>query len=318
MLPASQTGLLQAAVDSIAIHDGVDSPESATEALYQLMTGEGGRWATEVDGAQYVMNRYASDCQDGRWGAACFRLGSLPVVFHFTDYCSHNGPPSDNVAVCTPYTGIRPAPVPWEASVAVMNERAAKYVGINTDLASCVDNLNLDGPFPCHFMRETARATGAVLEDGTAMIYDLPNGGATAVQLVDAVVEALQAVVTRVPLDVGTRLRDEPSDAVDARAFVVGRTPACAAIDPLDPCWVAPPNIAHEDAVASFDNTTFAGVLPRTEVTFRISFANDTRPAESSSQVYVTFLDIVGDSAVVLDTRAVYVVIPSTPGSPII
>ena len=304
------------AFEAMAIHDGADGPEAATEALYHVVTGEGGTWS-HTSGGTYTMPRYASECSSG-WGAPCFRADSLAVVLHFTDFCSHQGPPGEDRTSCTDYVGVRPGTLQWPAMVAAMNDHGAKYVGINTDAASCEGRDVGGGRTPCFFMRETAIATGAVDEDGDPLVYDLPNGGGSDVAFVDAVVEAIDTVIERVPLDVDTVVRDDPSDAVDARRFITEREPACLAAAPTEPCWTPPVGVPADEAVRALEMERFVDVRPGTEVLFRIGFQNTFQPSEGRARVHVAFIDVRGDRGPVLDTREVYVVVPAVRGAPLL
>jgi hypothetical protein len=312
--PADRAAVVGAAVDAMVLHDGGDGPESATEALFHVLTGEGGSWS-HTDGGSYSMPRYASDCASG-WGAPCFRDDALAVVLHFTDFCSHQGPPSEDRSACPDYAGVAPSVIDWSDLVTTMNDRGAKYVGINTDATACADADSVPRS-PCLFMRETAIASGAVDESGAPLVYDLPDGGADESSFADAVVGAIETALARVPLDVDTALRDDPSDAVDATAFVAAREPACLPAM-TDDCWIAPDGVDHEDAVGSLEADRFVDVLPGTEVVFRLTFANESVPEERRAQVFVAFVDVRGDGGPVLDTREVYIVVPAQRGAPLL
>ena len=88
-------------------------------------------------GGTYTMRHYAGDCLDTGYGAACFREAALPIIVHFSDICSHNGPPGDTG--CDDYVGITPAPHTWADAIAALNSRGAKYVGINSSSCSASD-----------------------------------------------------------------------------------------------------------------------------------------------------------------------------------
>lgn len=311
---ASRADAVGAAVDAMVIHDGGDGPEAATEALFHVVTGEGGGWS-HSDGGSYSMTRYASACTEG-WGAPCFRDDALAMVLHFTDFCSHQGPPEEDRVACPDYTGITPGVIEWNDLVATMNARGAKYVGINTDATACADAGAIPRS-PCFFMRDTALATGAVDADGVPLVYDLPDGGPDEATFADAVVDAIETVLSKVPLDVDTVLRDDPSDEVDATDLIGARTPACFDTG-TDDCWVAPPSVAHEDAVGGLEPTRFVDVLPGTQVTFRITFQNESVPSEPRARVFVAFVDVRGDRGPILDTREVYIVVPAQRGAPLI
>ena len=48
-------------------------------------------------------------CYDTPRGAACFRPSALPIVVHFTDACSHEGPPGESNEVATFRSASQPA-----------------------------------------------------------------------------------------------------------------------------------------------------------------------------------------------------------------
>ncbi len=313
MTPPERASEVQTRFDAMDRHGGGDGPESSTEALYQLMTGEGGMWMS--GGSSYNMRRYVGDCLDTGYGAACFREGALPIIVHFTDYCSHNGPPG---SLCSDYTSITPLPATWGEAMAAMNRRGAKYVGINTTPTDCATIVGPHSSSPCFFMKQTAEETGSVDLDGNPLVYTLPDGGGSSAAFIDQVVEAVNTVATRVPLDVDTALRDDTSDEVDATRFIVRRQPACRAVPPTDPCWFAPAEIPHDRAIAAIDESTFFGAVPGTSVKFRITFRNNFYEGDRVSRVFIAFIQVRGSGAAVLDERQVFIVVPANPGGPII
>lgn len=318
MTPPGRSAEVRVAFSAMDLHGGGDGPESGTEALYRLMTGMGQTWMR--DGGSYTMRNWAGDCLDGGWGAACFREGSLPIIVHFTDYCSHNGPPGES-SQCNDYTGIAPAPAVWGDAIRELTARGAKYIGINTRNGErCSATVGASGPSPCYFMNRTAQETGSIDLDGNVLVYDLPNGGGGDTEFIDRVVTAVETVATRVPLDVDTALRDDPTDAagVDATRFIRQRQPACQASPPTDPCWTAPAGVEHDRAVAAVDLSTFFGAVPGTAVKFRITFQNDFLPGEDQAQIFIAYIDVRGSGAAVLDTRQVFIVVPASPGGPLI
>ncbi len=301
---------VSAAFGRVGLHSGNDGPEAQTEGLYQVVTGEGGTWVGS--GGSYTMPHYAGRCLDGGWGAPCFRDAALPIVVHFTDVCAHEGPPGEDPS-CDHYTGITPAPHTWGDMVAAMNARGAKYVGINAGYSSCVGVVGPSGSSPCYFMKRTAEETGSVDLDGNPLVYDLPNSSGGSL-FADTVVNAIQTIATRVPLDVDTALRDDPSDAegVDATRFIKQRVPACkAAVPETDTCWMEPAGTAHADAIATYDDSTFFGVIPGTRVTFRITFQNDFYMGGNEAKVFIAYIDVRGGGTSVLDTRQVFIVVPA-------
>jgi len=308
---------VQAAFNRIMLHNGNDGPESQTQSLFEIVTGLGNTW-TYTDGTSYSIPNYESMCLDTGWGAPCFREGALPIIVHFSDICSHNGPPGEDSS-CDPYTGITPAPATWTQMIERMNRRGARYIGVNASGGStCATSTGPDGFSPCWFMKRTAEETGSVDLEGTALVYDLPNSGTSSALFTETIVGAIETVATRVPLDVDTALRDDPTDTerVDARRFIKSRRPACNAGAPL--CWVEPPGITHTDAVAGYDLSTFFGVIPGTRVTFRIAFQNDFyENSDIRTKLFVAFIDVRGGGSSVLDTRQVFIVVPAGSGNPL-
>jgi hypothetical protein len=319
MTPPSMAGDVRDAFNRIMLHGGGDGPESQTEALYQIVTGEGGTWMGMAGwgggSGMYTMRRYVGDCLDGGWGAPCFRDAALPIVVLFTDICSHNGPPDDDLASCMDYTAITPAPATWADTIAAMNRRGAKFIGVNASGGPRCATVTAPGGYsPCWFLRRTAEETGSVDLDGNPLVYDLPNSADRAT-FTDTIVGAIETVATRVPLDVDTGLRDDPSDAagVDARRFIKRRQPACITTGD-DTCWVEPTGVEHSQAVATYDTSTFFGVVPGTLVTFTITFQNDFYPGGPTAELFIAFIDVRGGGTSVLDTRQVFVVVPANSG----
>ncbi len=322
MTPPDRSAEVAAAFDRIAIHGGADGPESQTQALWQIVTGEGNTWMGDSFGGSmtYTIPAYRDRCLDTGWGAPCFRDGALPIVVHFSDICAHNGPPDEDPS-CDPYVGITPAPATWTETMAEMNRRGARYIGVNASGGeSCATVTGPAGYSPCWFMKRTANETGTVDLDGNPLVYDLPNSASTT-EFADSIVEAIETVATRVALDVDTALRDDPGDGegVPADRFIKQRTPACNAgsgMPTTDDCWMAPTGVTHDQAIATFDLSTFYGVVPGTRVTFRITFQNDFyQNPDFRTKLFVAFIDVRGGGTTVLDTRQVFVVIPAFSGS---
>jgi hypothetical protein len=316
MTPPDHAADVRTAIGRWSASGGGDGPESGTMALYQTVTGEGGTW-TGSGGPSYTMRHYMSDCLDSGWGAPCFRDAALPIVIHFSDICQHNGPAGD----CDDYVGISPTPPTWMEAVAAMNRRGARFVGVNASGGeACATVLHGSGcsstggcgGSPCWFMRQTAQQTGSIDLDGNELVYDLPND-ATREVFTNTIVDAVETIATRVPLDITTRLRDDTTDPemVDARRFIYNRTPACNV--GIDPCWTEPTGVSHAMAVVTYDMSTFFGVVPGTRVQFRITFRNDFYPGDQHIHLFKAFIDVTAGGSAVLDTRQVYIVVPANP-----
>jgi len=312
MTPPDRGADVAAAFSRITASGGSDGPESHTEGLFQTMTGEGGTWMGSGSPPTYMMHRYIGDCLDTGWGAPCFREAALPIVIMFTDICGHEGPPGEDSS-CDHYTGITPAPHTWSEAIAQMNIHGAKFIGIGTN-GDCAHTVGPDGFSPCYYLKRTAEETGSVDLDGIPLIYNLPPSGSTEL-FVSTIVGAIETIAHRVPLDVDTGLRDDPSDAVNATRFIKRRQPGCSAMPPIDPCWVEPEGVQHDLAVEFVDDSTFFGAIPGTRVTFRITFQNDFQEGGAEAQVYIAFIDVRGGGSAILDTRQVFVVVPAGSGT---
>ena len=310
MTPPERASDVEAAFNALIASGGGDGPESLTEAVFQTIEGDGGTWMH--GGATYNMHAFEGDCLDTGWGAPCFREAALAIIVLFTDNCAHAGPPGD-ASGCRPYMGITPPPATWMEMIAAMNVRGAKFVGISAR-GGCSTSVAPASGDPCYFMQRTAEETGSVDLDSNALVYDLPSGGASDTVFVDTVVGAIETVATRVPLDLDTAVRDDPSDAagIDAARFVKRRQPSCNAHPPAETCWTPPTGVPHEQAVAVVDESTFFGVIPGTRVQFRITFQNDFYPGGPTAEVYIAFIDVRTGTAR-LDTRQVIIVVPAAP-----
>ncbi len=101
----------QSAVNSLAIHNGNDGPESNTQALWAVATGGGL--------SSYLSAR--TNCPASRWGYPCFRDGTIPIVIHITDAPFHNGP-DDAYPYCIGGSIVQPG-LPSATSITNNNER---------------------------------------------------------------------------------------------------------------------------------------------------------------------------------------------------
>jgi hypothetical protein len=310
MTPPERAAEVRTAFGALSAGGGGDGPEAQVFAIHEIVTGRGGTWMGS-GGPTYTLHAYEGDCLDVGWGAPCFREAALPIIVLFTDICSHNGPAGD----CDDYVGITPAPPTFAEAVAAMNVRGARFIGINASGGEpCATVTGPSGYSPCWMEKQMAQETGSVDLDGNELVYDLPNDS-TREEFTNTVVEAIETIATRVPLDITTRLRDDTSDPqmVDARQFIFSRRPACRA--GVIPCWTENPEagISHDDAVATYDESTFFGVIPGTLVQFRIQFRNDFYPGGRNTELYKAFIDVTAGGSAVLDTRQVYIVIPANP-----
>ncbi|MCA9535467.1 MAG: VWA domain-containing protein [Myxococcales bacterium] len=91
----SSTTAAQNAVNMLFTRNGSDIPESSSQALYAVASGN----SLTYNGTQYLPAR--TNCPAGRWGYPCFRPNVIPIVIMITDARMHNGPNGDNYAGTT-------------------------------------------------------------------------------------------------------------------------------------------------------------------------------------------------------------------------
>ncbi len=312
--PAAMSSRVQDAFASIRgnLGSGGDTPESPTEALYQIMRGIGGTFMSAAN--TYEMPAYGARCPERTYGAPCFRVGALPIIVLFTDQCSHNGP-REEAGMCADYSGFTPSGATFDDAIRELNAKGTKFIGVNANAQSCGGSSAPNSPFnlaPCYFLNQVAQRTRSVDLRGNPLVYDLPNGADTT-RFRDTVVGAIQTVTTRVRFDVDTATRDDPNDAdgVNARRFIKEVVPGCNAEPAAAMCWSPPTGVVHTDAVRRTDSSTFFGVVPGTRVSFRVTFLNDFQPGGDRTKIYVAYIDVRGGGNAVLDTRQVYVVVPA-------
>ncbi len=282
----SDVSAAQAGVNALDLHSGYDGPESHVPALYAAATGSG--FGTYLAPQGF--------CSTGEIGYPCFRQDAIPIVIMFTDAPMHNGPGNVN-----PYTSVTPAPPTFGDAVAALDAIHAKVISI----------IN-DGGYGDAVPHATAMttATGAVDSTGSPLIYVIPHDGTG---LGTEVVNAVETLVEQVPIDISAQARDHTADTVDATQFidrVVANTVGGVA-DPRDPTKVCPGSLPVEDTDGDTEPDLFVDILPGTNVCFDIHAArNETVEATADPQVFIAFIDVVADDVTVLDTRAVFFLVP--------
>lgn len=329
--PPSMSAAVQATVNAITLGGGSDGPESQVEALYQTITGEGLYDRSRTDACMGDPGRSPcwvapNACVDGARGMPCFRGGALPIVIHFTDADFHNGARDESVpgsGPSNPYSGINPAPHTLDDVISAYNRASGRIINLNAASSIRCEGMRPSSRTagrPCYDFRVLAEGTSSVDLDGTPLVFDLPGGGAVvSPAFVSSVVGAVNTIATRVPFDINTLTRNDPSNpaGVDATRFIRRRTPSCQIAPANDRCWTEPMDVAHRDAVARTDLSTFYRVVPGTRVRFTIFFQNDVFVGDPlSSSLFRAYIDVVGDGVTVLDTREVYILVPASQGSP--
>lgn len=161
----SSLASVQAAIDRLAAGGGNDTPESATEALYQSATGVG--YPGLVPGAS---------CPGGTVGAPCFRASATPIIVLITDAPFHEGPSGYR------YSGISPAPRTYAATVSALNGIGAMVIGVSVGFGASTDLTTI------------ARDTGAMDSAGRPIVLD---GGFTGSGVGSAIVDAVRTLCGR-------------------------------------------------------------------------------------------------------------------------
>jgi hypothetical protein len=223
-----------------------------------------------------------SRCPPGTVGYPCFRPEGSRIVLVFTDAAFHEGPFG-----AYPYSGISPRPHTYTETVTRLRGIGAKVLGLFSGGAFEVEGLS--------HLQSLARDTGAVRPDGTPIVFDIGSDGRG---LSDSVIEAVRTLVDEVPIDIDVLLEDVPSDALDALQFVE-RVEALSAV----------PESGATRGADRFDD-----VVPGTEVTFRVFFANELVERTADPQRYTLRIVLRGDGVTRLSTTTVEVVVPSLDG----
>jgi hypothetical protein len=243
-------GSVQSAIDGLPSWDGNDLPESQVEALYQVATGEGlGSWVTPMH-----------ECSSPGLGYPCFREGSQPVVVIVTDAPFHNGP--DGVQ---PYMGITPTPHTFDEAMTALNALEARVIGI----ASQPDAV---GP-----LEEVARRTGTVDRDDALLVYSISPDGTG---LDETIVEGIESLARRVPLDVTATIEDVGGDELDATVLVQELVAARA--EPTS-------------GVSGIEGSAFYQALPGTTLTFTLRLDVSVIPVPDHTTLYPLMLSVRGN-----------------------
>ena len=279
--------LAQTAVNSLTSHFGGDGPESDVPALFAIATGN--------DFGAYLPEQ--TSCPDGFIGYPCFRPGAVPIIIHITDSSFHNGP-SDY----SPYAGVDPTPPTYLETVEVLNDIHAKVLTI----------YSTEGDDPAMVLshcQAISNDTGAATDTGPLTFLIGGDGSGLGTEVVNAVA----SLANGVPMDMSVVARDDTTDGVDATVFIDRIVPNTTGgvEDPLDPTVVCFGGLATADTDDDTYADTFIDVLPGTPVCFDIiPKQNDTVEPTDEPMIYMAYIDVIGDSVTVLDTREVYFLVP--------
>jgi hypothetical protein len=276
----------QAGVNLLNTHYGNDASESQVPALWAIATGEGlGEYLEPQTG-----------CAEGEYGYPCFRPGAMPIVVLMTDITFHNGPDGYDS-----YEGIEPEPPSYTDAVAALDSIHAKVLSVYN---------GGEGSLGQEHCESIAYDTGAVLDD-EPLVFPINYDGTG---LDTAIVEAVDTLVTAVPMDISAEKRDDPSDAFDAAQLIdhVAPNPAGDIADPMDPTLICVGGLPTANVDDDPQQDVFTSVEPGLPVCFDITPVqqNTLVPATDETQVFMAFVDVIGAGSTLLDTREVYFVVP--------
>ncbi|MCG8420856.1 MAG: hypothetical protein MJE77_23290 [Proteobacteria bacterium] len=232
-------------------------------------------------------------CPGGGAGYPCFRPDALPIVLLATDE-----PPITSTFSSGTYD-LCPDRYPNRSSADEVcdeaNKIGAKIIGIKGNPPAEADKLDDD-------LRYLANCTGAVREDGTALVEDGADAKASA-----AIEEAIKALA-QVPLDLSARAADDnPNDTIDPSVAFVSHfetqqlgTSAC-------PAGYTELDSDDDDSLPDY----YGDVLPGKPVCWRlVPKQNQTVEPGDEPQVFTAHIEVVGDRVTVLDTRKVFFLVP--------
>jgi len=284
---------MQAGVSDLNADSGGANWASSTEALYQTATGEGiGSWVPPQTCPTFP------DEVGRRFGYPCFRPGALPIIIPITDTASKNGPegaesynPSDFPAGVTPHTvdDTRFALLGFGARVFGVTSTMEEVAGAGAQ------------------MRYWARETGTVDAAGTPLHFTVSPSGSG---LTSTIAEAIQQLATETPQDITTRTEDgddipDTGTPIDATLMIKAITPLAA----YDGGGIEVPASEIER-----DDIAFYGVTPGVTVEFTVRFRNDVVEPQTSSQIFLAKIIVVGNGVADLDEREVIIVVPAGSG----
>ncbi|MBX3246771.1 MAG: VWA domain-containing protein [Myxococcales bacterium] len=321
----------QAGVNALTLHWGNDWPESQTQALYAVATGQG----------QGTYLPTGPTCPAGRFGYPCFRPDSIPVVILFTDAPAHNGPSyppeagrsiggggyrrvgcdsagwcwafwqgnasfnpgwiqctSSTYGTCYyagqgPYTGVTPTRS-WDQVVTALVDRGIKVIGIDSSGNGTLAGAN---PAVVSDLRALGLATNSVNAAGDPFVFHIPSNGTG---LSTAVVEAVRELADYSRLDVSAIAIDNPATpGFDERTFV--QNIVAASWGPRGSCQ-------------SRSGNRFNGCLPGTDTNFEVSFRNDVVPPAATAQTFTFWIRVLFNDSTIAFEKEVRIVVP--PGVP--
>lgn len=318
---------VQSAAIAIPGGSGGDGLSTSVEAMYQLIVGDGyfDRSAAVPCENGTGANRCwvpPTTCPEGRFGAACFRSGALPIIVHYSDTQSHYGSrnPSATNFNREP-TDVMPRGHTTDDLLTAMRRVGAKMISLNAQSGTRCEGRVVtmhEGTQPCYDFRMWAEGSGSVNIDGNPFIFDISTTNTQ--PFIEGTVEGVRQIASRTPIDISTQLENDPTNPamINATEFIVRRVPSCEVEPRNRNCFTPATGVSLTEAVGRTDSSTFFRVLPGTRVRFTIVFANnDVFPGyEDRSTLFHAYIHVVGDGFARLDTREVFILVPARSSDP--
>ncbi|MDD5307193.1 MAG: hypothetical protein PHU25_07720 [Deltaproteobacteria bacterium] len=284
------------AVKTLKVHDGADPSEAQVPALWATATGLGlGLYLPDATG-----------CAADEIGYPCFRPGAVPIIMIITDSPFHNGPGNYD-----PYSGLTPTPPTYAEALTALNGIHAKVMAIKSTMP-----FGISPPLTKTHLNRIATDTGTVDASNKPLVYDVNANG---VGLDSDVVDAVATLASQTPMAISAVARDDTTDGVDATVFIDHISPSTAGgtEDPEKPGVICVGGLEVEDDNGDSVPDMFPTVKAGTPVCFDIFVKkNETVQSSAKPEVYMAYVDVIGDNHTVLDTREVYFLVP--PSSPVV
>jgi hypothetical protein len=293
---------------------GGDEPECQIEAMFEAMAGSGTPGTTGGAGAvpisslpgslRSVTNALdpmgngwvapvepARDCPDtaNAFGWACFQQGRVPIVVLFSDASWYDGA---HPASPRSIHGHR-----YPELAASMLARGALYLGVDVSAFGTMGLTYANSVY-------LARATGSLNAMRREVVF--APGAAGLGGIATGIVDAVRVLANETRQDISTTVL---ADAAEMR-LPAGRTTA-SFVQTVTPVRGAPELPTGYDRR---DDRTFFGVLPSTQVVFRVSFYNDFLEGTDAARVFQASVVVRGRAGSEVDRRPVFIVVPARGG----
>jgi hypothetical protein len=148
-------------------------------------------------------------------------------------------------------------------------------------------------------------ATDTIDLDGHPLMFDIGESGD---RLSTGVVDAIETLATRVPIDVDAFAQDDQGDPleIDATCFVRELRPHR---------WISAAGVENDPAAcALIDDSTFYTVIPGTLVEFTMKLQNvGCFAGDDQWRRFLAWIIVRGDHVTYLDRHLLVVVVPPAP-----